>query len=200
MWNRAVGSSASGLLSNPTKMTNGQNTTMTGRGIDIWGNSDSFSYSSVNIPETITGRILRLEVYTELGITASSSSHEWAKFGLMVRESLDASAKHFSVFLTPTNGVHVFHRQIQAGLTNTFEGEKDVRGGGWLLIERSGDKFRAFFRADSDTLYALIGEATVAMRGSVEAGIALSSHKVDRSETVKFSLFSLEVGVDHVAN
>jgi hypothetical protein len=181
-------------MTDPASMMDGRNTTVTCRGIDIWDSTDSFFYSSVTIPETIPGRIFRLEVYTELGFIARSSSHAWAKFGLMVRETLKESAKHFSVFLTPTQGVHAFHRQSESGSTNIITGRYDVRGGGWLLLERSWDTFRAFFRADTDTSYVLIGQATVAMSGSVEAGVALSSHNSAMSETVQFSLFSLEVG------
>jgi len=65
--------------------------TLTGSGADIWGTADAFqfAYQSLNGDGTLVARVTSLD-YT----------HFWAKTGVMIRESLNANARHAMVTLT----------------------------------------------------------------------------------------------------
>lgn len=205
IWNNAVGgigqnisSTISGSLSNVAMMGKGRSVTITGKGSkgvvnDIWESRDSFFFSSVNIPGTEIGNIFSVQIYSAAGFVANSTAHDWRKFGLMVRDDLDPSSKHFSVLLTQRRGIHVFSRSTHGGKTTMgTEGNITFSGGGWLRIDRAGDQYRAFYRSEEESSYIPIGSATISMSESVEVGVAISPHS-DESCSVTFSLFDMKV-------
>ena len=167
---------------------------------DIWGSNDSFFFSERTIgSNSYLADRFEIELYTENGFSASDSSlHPWAKFGLMVRDNLTPSSRHFSVFLTPTTGVIAQFRKHDGSGSESATGHKSsVRGGGWLKIEKNGDDFRASYKNDpinndEKTFYNVIGEATIPMSGDVHVGVALSSHGPTRHQ-VEFDKFTLKV-------
>lgn len=177
-------------LSSIDGMRDGREVYITGQGADIWGANDSFFYTHIGVPDTITGKIFTTEVYTKDGFGVSSSSHEWAKAGLMVRDSLTPDSKHFSSFVTPYHGTN---GKTNGGLTTRITGDDSLCGGVWLRIDRSGSAFRAYYRKDNDQSCTLITEAYIEMIGSVHVGVAVCSHMSYKSDSVLFSRFSMKV-------
>ncbi|HEX9786337.1 MAG TPA: endo-1,3-alpha-glucanase family glycosylhydrolase [Opitutaceae bacterium] len=72
--------------------------TINASGSDIWGNSDQFRFLS----QQITG-----DTELVVRVAALTQTDVWAKAGLMLRASSDASAAHVSVFATSGNGVRI---------------------------------------------------------------------------------------------
>ena len=85
--------------------------TVTADGNDIWNNADAFNY----VYQTLSGDG---EIIAK--VDGISSSDAWAKAGLMIRQSLDASSAQASVFSTPGNGVAFQDRETQGASSNNW--------------------------------------------------------------------------------
>jgi hypothetical protein len=79
--------------------------TLRGSGADIWGSADAFhfAYQPLTGDGSIVARVASL-----------THTHAWAKAGVMIRENLDADARHAMVVVTPSNGV-AFQRRTSTG-------------------------------------------------------------------------------------
>src|SRR5262245_53737409 len=77
-----------------------------GAGSDIWGTADSFGfvYAPISADATITA---------ELG--GESSTHHFAKFGVMFRQSLDPGSPEVLLDVKPDGGVEFLMRSVSGG-------------------------------------------------------------------------------------
>lgn len=167
--------------------------TVRAAGGDIWGPTDQFHYvyQSFSGDGTIIARV-----------TSQTDTDDWAKSGIMIKESPAAGAKYVLLAVTPENGV-------------TFQYNFDGDGGtapytlpnGWLKLERRGDLFTGYTSADGTT-WTMVGQTTVDMTDDVTAGLAVVSHKFDTLNTTKFDNVSVasnqewtsqDVGGPHLA-
>ena len=98
-----------------------------------------FVYRPLNGDGTIVARV------ASLGNTAS-----WAKTGVMIRESLDANARHAMVAITPANGVAFQRRRSTGGGSYHTPGAKVVAPY-WVKLTRVGDTFTAYQSANGST-------------------------------------------------
>ncbi|WP_155373835.1 PQQ-dependent sugar dehydrogenase [Catellatospora vulcania] len=147
--------------------------TVSGAGNDIWADTDQFHYVYRALPGdgTITARVL-----TQAG------TNDWAKSGVMIKESTTAMSPYAAVFLTPGHGIHFQH-----GFT------ADVDGGAgsvrtWLRLVRTGALVTAYRSADGAT-WTTIGTATVT--GPATAGLFVTSHNGSTLNTTTFDQVSL---------
>jgi hypothetical protein len=167
------------------------------QGVDINGNNDDFFFFEQTIASnSYLSKRFEIELYTENGFDDGEWSNGWTKFGIMVREKMTSSSKHFSVLLSPANGVHSFLRSAEGGPSSIISGDSYFRGGGWLKIERFNNKFRGSYRknptSDSEeTFYKSFAEIDIGMSGDVHVGISLSSQNTPVK--VKFLSFKLQV-------
>lgn len=191
----SIGSNAAGSITKDVAMAA---KAIHGKGHDIWGSSDSFFFYEQKITHnSYLADRFEVEVYSKDGF-GGQEAYRWAKFGLMVRDNLNPSSRHFSAFLTPSMGVHVNYRASEGGSTLSIPGDDAVRGGGWLKIERSGSRFRAYYKSDpqnddEETFYTVLGEGTVDMSNDVHVGIAISSHhEPDECDSVEFESFMVK--------
>ena len=192
-WTYIIGPDSDGTISNYTAFEDGSNAAFTGKGKDIWTDQDSFTFSGVSIPNSVTSSHFAVTIRTENGFGSSSNDKPWAKFGLMVRDTMSSTSKHFSVLLTQSEGVHAIYRKQDSGSSVKIPGDDSVRGGGYLNIQRSGDTFRAYFMKLDGTNFQEIGSTKIEMNGPVEVGVALASHDRNRYFTVQFSDFGIQV-------
>ena len=139
--------------------------TVVGSGKYIWGTSDEFryAYQSANGNCTIIARVVGL-----------GDTDDWAKAGVMIRNSLSANAKHVSAFITQTNGVQ-FQSRTGTGSSATQSSVAGIAPPQWLKVVRTGNTFRASYSADGVT-YTEFGVANVSMGSSVFIGLAVTSH------------------------
>ena len=144
---------------------------VTGAGADIWGNADQFQY----VYKTLTGDGTMVARVAVMG----PGANEWAKGGVMIRQSLAAGAMHAYMPITAGGGNGAsFQRRIVADLasTNNDAAAPKVTAPYWVKIERKGNDFSGFISADGKTWTQLGTPIAIAMTDPVLIGLAVTSH------------------------
>ena len=155
---------------------------VSGSGADIWSTSDGFRF--VWQPRTGDG-------FLTARVTSQTPSDVWAKAGVMIRESLDAGARHAMMVLTPSNGLS-FQRR---GVTRGASAETTVAGSFvppyWVRLTRSGTSF-AGFASINGTNWAQIGATNLSGFGSNAFwGLAVTAHNNTRTSAATFDNVAL---------
>ena len=149
---------------------------VTGGGEAIWGNADQFHYvyQPVQGNTEIVARVASLQVL-----------HAGTKAGVMIRESMNAGARHASMFATGSNGWSFQYRDVTDGLSFTSPGP----GGnapGWVRLVRAGHVFTAYRSSDGQA-WSLVGSETIAMSSAVYVGLAVSSRVASVTTSATFT-------------
>jgi len=142
------------------------NYTVTGSGADIWNTADAFTFDSQGLDGD--GEIVA-------HVKDVAWTDEWAKAGVMIRQSADPSSPHAFVALTPGNGLAFQYRQTQGGYSSDTHTGTNPAGGAWVKLVRSGDTFSGYTSADGVN-YTLLGSAVIPMGTHVQIGLAVTSH------------------------
>jgi len=151
--------------------------TMTAEGVDIWDTSDQFhfAYKELSGAGTIIAKVESVE-----------NTNEWAKAGVMIRDTLDADSSHAMMVVTPTSGVS-FQRRTPAGASSSDTTEAGITAPQWVKLERTIAGFiRASYSADGST-WTQLGSQTVTMSTPMYIGLALTSHNSGVACEAKFS-------------
>ncbi len=160
--------------------------TVCGGGADIWGNSDQFNFAS----ESLSGDgeiIARVDSLTYC--------NSWTKAGVMFRESLDPSSAFADVIVSPDNGLQFQWRDSNGGYataTASVGGDAPV----WVKLTRSGDSFSAFYSMDGVNWTQIGDSAAIAMQGTIQAGLAVTSHDDSLLCTAQFSKVTINGSTD----
>jgi hypothetical protein len=149
--------------------------TLKGAGADIWGAADSFHfmYQPMRGDGQIVARVASL-----------THTHDWAKAGVMIRETLTAGSKHVSVFATPAKGTAFQRRPSTGGVSATTAGVLAAPPR-WVKLVRTGATIAAFESADG-TAWALVGSESISMAADVYVGLAVTSHTTAALATAAF--------------
>ncbi len=134
-------------------------------GVDIWATSDQFHF--VYQPMTGDGEVIA-------HVRSLTNSNEWAKTGVMIRETLSADSRHAFALLSAANGYRFQCRIDPAGITQSTAGTAGVAPG-WVRLVRTGSRIDAY-QSSNGTTWTLIGSDAVAMADNVYVGIATTSH------------------------
>jgi len=151
--------------------------TMTGSGIDIWDNSDQFHFA--------------FKEFTGAGTIAAKvesvqNTQEFAKAGVMIRDSLDADSANIAVFITPENGVRFQFRNTADGSTDR-QFVEGITAPQWVKLERtSGGLVRAYYSADGNT-WERFDLIQIAMSSPLYIGLAVTSHDAELTCKAVFS-------------
>jgi regulation of enolase protein 1 (concanavalin A-like superfamily) len=150
--------------SGSTSLSNGT-FTLRGAGADIWDTADGFHFVSQPISGdcTITARVSSLQ-----------NTHEWAKAGVMIRESTAAGSRHGLMAVTPQGGAS-FQRRLATNGTSTSTTQAGIAAPQWLRLVRSGNTVTGY-RSVNGSTWVQVGSDTIAMSASVRVGLALTSH------------------------
>jgi hypothetical protein len=151
--------------------------TMTASGTDIWDASDQFhfAYKEISGDATIQAQVLRV-----------GHTDDWAKAGVMIRDSLDPNSAHAMMAITPANGVW-YGSRMAAGQSSTSIKDPNVSAPQWVKLERSsGGLVRAYYSADGSTWTQLALDAVI-MKMPVYIGLALTSHNPDATCEASFT-------------
>ncbi len=143
---------------------------MSGIGTDIWGTADQFRYAYKNLSGdgSITVRVDSIVL-----------SNEWAKAGVMIRETLEPGSKHAFAAATPTpsHGVS-FQRRPIAGQDSANTDVADIALPHWVKLTRTGSRFTVQQSEDGVT-WVDVTPATpvdIQMNANVYIGLAVTSH------------------------
>jgi regulation of enolase protein 1 (concanavalin A-like superfamily) len=159
--------------------------TVTGAGTDIWGTSDEFRFVSLSL--TGDGTIVaRVDAFT--------AANEWAKAGVMMRESLAAGSKHASMFLTPSHNGPAFQRRVATGGSTTSTGGGSGTAPAWVRVERAGNRFTASHSLNG-TSWTVVGSETISMAATIQVGLAVTSHDPGSLASAAFSSVSIDATI-----
>jgi len=142
---------------------------ITSTGTDIWGGIDEFHFAFKEV---------RGAVKIIAKVDSLENSQEFAKAGVMIRDTLDADSKYIGVFVTPENGVRFQYRNAVGGVTDR-EFAEGIIAPQWVRLERTtGGLIRAYYSTDGST-WERFGLIQVSMTMPVYAGLAVTSHDIN---------------------
>ena len=143
--------------------------------LDIWNNNDAFGF----IQQEWSG-----DASIVVKVNSLTNTNQWAKAGIMIRDTNDTDSAHAMIVVTPERGVS-FQRRLSAGdrsYSTTYAGVKAPQ---WLKLIRTGNVIRSYFSADGGTWMPL-GKATVDLQTNVQVGLVLTSHDAGKTATASY--------------
>ncbi|MHC4205360.1 MAG: hypothetical protein ACYSTT_11975, partial [Planctomycetota bacterium] len=156
--------------------------TMTASGADITGPADEFhfAYKTLSGPGSIVAKVGSMQ-----------NTNQWAKAGVMIRETLDPGSAHAMAFVTPGQGV-VFEYRPLAGDNNLGAAgqQTGVAAPYWVKLERSlAGSFTASHSADGTSFQPMpnTSMANIQMNANVYIGLAVTAHDVTQTCQAVFS-------------
>ncbi len=154
--------------------------TITGSGADIWGTSDEFHYAY----RELTGDAVMVARVADNG----SGTNEWAKGGVMIRQSLDAGSTHRYMPITGGggNGASFQGRPVADDSSVNVDSGEVVAPPYWVKLERVGNDFSGSISPDGVTWTQLGGAETIEMTDPVLIGLAVTSHAAGELRTFTF--------------
>ncbi|WP_082396047.1 fibronectin type III domain-containing protein [Olleya sp. ITB9] len=138
--------------------------TVNGTGSDIWGQSDQFHY--VYQPLNGDGEIIAK-------IESVDNTNNWAKAGVMIRETLNQGSKHGMLVASYSEGI-AFQRRTATGGVTTHTGAAGSASL-WLKLVRLGTTITAYQSINGNN-WTKVGEDTIDMATNVYIGLATTSH------------------------
>jgi hypothetical protein len=151
--------------------------TMSASGVDIWGTSDEFrfAYKQLSGAGSISAQVLSVD-----------DTDDWAKAGVMIRESLNPGSKFAAVYITPANGCR-FQARLAAGAdaisdTDVATTEQTaITAPYWVKLERdAAGNFSGYYSSDGVSWRAMSwNPQRITMPANVYIGLALTSHNAD---------------------
>ena len=174
-------------LGGSTTQSNGT-WTVVGSGADIWNNADGCRFAS----QRVSG-----DVQVTARVVSLTNTNEWAKAGVMIRESLSTGSRQASTFATATNGLAYQRRLATDGVSSHTAGPGSPTPY-WVRLERVGNLVISS-ASPNGTAWTEIRRETIAMGAAVYAGLAVTSHTNGALCTATFTNVQV-VGVAAAAN
>jgi len=151
--------------------------TIQGGGNDIWGTSDQFRYVWQSLPG---------DGSVSAHVISQTHTSDWAKAGVMLRQSTDAGSPFYAVYVTPANGIVVQYRAAQGASAIHLIGLAGTAPT-YLMVTRSGSTYTTYTSPDGTTWRAVAGSSiTLNLSGSILAGLAVTSHNAGALSTASF--------------
>jgi regulation of enolase protein 1 (concanavalin A-like superfamily) len=165
-----------GIPASVGSFTIGPPITMTGAGADIWDTSDQFhfAYRRLSGLGSITAKVLSM-----------TNTHNSAKAGVMIRESLEPDAAHAMVAIQPMNEVQLLYRSTKGNISEAI-GQSDVSTPVWVKLNRNGNTITGEYSVDNAN-WQTLGQAVVPMLADVYIGLIVCSHDNNATCTAEFS-------------
>jgi regulation of enolase protein 1 (concanavalin A-like superfamily) len=164
--------------------------TMSGAGHDIWDSADDFRFA--HRPFSGNGSIT-------VKVESIVNTHNWAKAGVMIRESLDADSKFAYMVVSAAQGVSFGWRPVTAGTCSSVS-QAGVAAPQWVKLTRTGDVLTAQYSADGQTWTDVknadgtVASTTISMAGSIYIGLCVTSHNSAATTTAEFSNAAVSSG------
>jgi len=172
LWFRGYPESVGGFTEGPAGTY-----TMTARGADIWGTSDEFHFAFKELSGT--GAIVAK-------VENVRNTNDWAKAGVMIRDTLDPGSTHGMMVVSPAQGI-AFQRRTEAGNTSDGTTLAGITAPQWVKIERDlGGSITASYSSDNVT-WTQIGSQVIAMNPPIYIGLVLTSHDASMTGEAAFS-------------
>ncbi|MBN1362275.1 MAG: discoidin domain-containing protein [Sedimentisphaerales bacterium] len=166
---------------------------MSGIGADIWDVADEFrfAYTPLNGNGSIVAKVESID-----------RTDDWAKVGVMIRETLAPSAVNAFVAVTPSEGVVLQYRSTISGTSSNVQ-QTNLAPPYWVKLTRSGNQFTAQRSADGVNWVSITDDpaastVTIPMATSAYIGLAVCSHDTADVAQARFSNVAITGAVlDH---
>jgi hypothetical protein len=162
LWFRGYPASAGSFVEGPVGVY-----TVTGSGTDIWDVADEFhfAYKTLNGVGSIVARVQSVE-----------NTNNWAKAGVMIRQSLEPGSVHATMAVTPAQGIS-FQRRTLADNASAETTTGGFEAPYWVKIERDmAGNFTASSSADGTAWTVQGSPENIQMGANVYIGLAVTSH------------------------
>ncbi|MGD2094813.1 MAG: hypothetical protein PVH77_07390 [Phycisphaerales bacterium] len=159
--------------------------TISASGADIWGTADEFRfvYKLLSGPGSITAKVESIE-----------DTHEWAKAGVMIRQSLEPDSKFAAVYITPGQGCRFQGRLTLAGEATSDSDiatteQTAITAPYWVRIDRdASNNFNGYYSSDGINWTPMAwNPQNTAMSQDVYIGLAVTSHNSSATCTAVLS-------------
>ncbi|HWX23028.1 MAG TPA: cellulase family glycosylhydrolase [Candidatus Binatia bacterium] len=155
--------------------------TVSGSGIDIWNNADSFHY----VYRAVSGDCTNIA-----RVSGLQNTDPWAKAGVMLRESLNQDAINAFVAVTSQNGALFSYRPATYG-ASASSGQAGPAAPYYVKLVRIGNTFTAY-TSTSGSVWSQVGSpVTLAMSRDAFVGMAVTAHNNTRLNTATFDNVSV---------
>ncbi len=161
--------------------------TVAGSGADVWGTADEFRF----VYKQLAGDG---SIVTQ--VSSLDNLDSWVKAGVMMRESLNANARHAFMMVTPGKGL-AFQRRTTTGGKSTHTSGGTGTAPYYLKLTRTGNTFSARKSRDGVT-WSLVGSQSISMASTIYIGVAVSSHVDGVLADATFSHTAVAVSVPAV--
>jgi regulation of enolase protein 1 (concanavalin A-like superfamily) len=173
LWFRGIAASVGSFTAGPPVYT------MTARGADIWDTSDQFhfAYKQLSGNGSIEARVISL-----------TNTHNRAKAGVMIRETLDADSAYIMVSFNPEGRVEFLQRSFK-GDTSAEIGTAatEITTPVSVRLTRSGNTFTAEYSATGIPPWTQLNSVDMPMMMDTYIGLIACSHDNNATCTAEFS-------------
>ncbi|HVU27563.1 MAG TPA: cellulase family glycosylhydrolase [Verrucomicrobiae bacterium] len=156
------------------------NFTVSGSGLDVWNNADSFHYVYRGVSGDCTNTV---------EVTGLQNTDPWAKAGLMIRESFNPDSANAFVMMTSQNG-SLFSTRAATGAASSSAG-----GSGsapyWIRLIRNGNVFTAYTSSTGAGWNQIGSPVTILMATNAFVGLAVTAHNNTEINIAGFSSFNI---------
>jgi fibronectin type 3 domain-containing protein len=146
---------------------NGGVMSITGEGWDIWGGNDAFRYVYTKRKNNY------IEIFAR--VLSVQNTHEWAKAGVMIRQSTAKNAKFAHMCITPENGTSFQHRPWTGANADDITPEDGAEAPYWLRLVKQGNTYTGYTSTEGQE-WTEIGSVDLNMTDSLHVGMAVTSH------------------------
>ncbi len=111
---------------------------------DIWGTADSFNfyYKTLTGDGSISAKVLAV----------TNTTSNWAKAGVMIRDTLDPASTYANMFPTPDRRRAFQNRPTAGGnAVSAHSGTNAITFPIWVKVERKGSQITAYYSTDGTT-------------------------------------------------
>jgi hypothetical protein len=165
----------SGDIGNPAvsghSTVEGNSATVSGAGLKIWETTDQLQY--LHVPLSGDGQIIAR-------IRSQTTTHAYAKVGVMIKEAPTAMSPYALLATTPGNGI-VFQHNFKGGIAAGDYTLPDT----WLRMTRIGNTF-SMYRSVTGSDWQYIGSQDIVMAETATIGLFVSSYQADQVQTAVF--------------
>jgi len=144
--------------------------TVIGSGADIWAvngveaDEFHFAYKMLSGAGSMVAKV-----------ESVANTNNWAKAGVMIRETLNPDSSHAMMVVTPAQGAS-FQRRPGIGATSLNTDNTGIVAPYWVKIERSiSGNFTGSISANGTT-WTMVGTENIPMGANVHIGLAVTAH------------------------
>ncbi len=156
---------------------------VSGGGNDIWSNYDQFrfEYQSINSDGALSAEV-----------TSQTNTSPYAKGGVMFRATTDPGSAYYLAAISPNNGILIQYRATAGGYAQNAANPSGVVPVYLRVARTGGTNFSTYTSTDGVTWTLVPGSTvTIAMTGTILAGLAVTSHDNGVASAVSFASVTL---------